>query len=95
MPRRTPSILVVGWVPVWPAGLSGLGEKAIMAPPEQDLTLRIKVLFLPAAIDVAKQGIRVDAEPLVRQAVLSDKAGTSTPLVWHDASLALSPDAVA
>jgi hypothetical protein len=74
--------------------LSGPGGKAITAPLEQDVMLRSKVLFLPAAIDVAKRRIRVDAEPLARQAVLLDEAGTITLLALHDACLALSPDAV-
>jgi hypothetical protein len=53
MPLRKPSILIIGWVLVWAAGLCGLGDKAMAAPPEQDLTHRSKAFSLPAAIEAA------------------------------------------
>jgi hypothetical protein len=61
-------------------------------PPVEDLTLTGKVLTLPAAIEAAKLGIRVDAEPISRQVVLLASDGSLTPLWSDEASRALFLD---
>lgn len=58
----------------------------------EDVVLRGKVLTLPAAVEAAKLGIRVDAEPIARQVVLLGEDGTLTPLWSDEASRALFQD---
>lgn len=60
--------------------------------PAEDVTFKGKVLTLPAAIEAAKLGIHVDAEPIARQVVLLGGDGTVTPLLSDEASRALFLD---
>ena len=85
------SIVAAGWL----AGglvLSGLVSSHGAAESGQDVTLRGKVVTLAAALDAAKLGLRVDAEPIARQVVLLGNDGTITPLLSDEASRALFLD---
>jgi hypothetical protein len=57
-----------------------------------DVVLKGKVLTLPAALEAAKLGIHVDAEPIARQVVLLGNDGSLTPLWSDEASRALFLD---
>jgi hypothetical protein len=79
----------------WLAGslaLSGPAGGVSASESGQDVTLTGKVVTLAAALDAAKLGIRVDAEPMAGQVVLLGKDGTITPLLSDEASRALFRD---
>lgn len=60
--------------------------------PVADVVLRGKVLTLPAALEAAGLGIRVDLEPIARQVVVMGDDGSLTPLWSDEASRALFQD---
>ncbi|MFO0889287.1 MAG: hypothetical protein U0790_09125 [Isosphaeraceae bacterium] len=58
----------------------------------QDVILKGKVLTLPAALEAAKLGVRVDAEPIAKQVAVVGDDGSLTPLWSDEASRALFLD---
>jgi len=87
--NRFAGILVVSFLALW-AGPHRAG--ALEPRPSQDGVLKGKVLTLPEAIEVAKLGIRADAEPIARQVVVLGDDGTLTPIWSDEASRALFLD---
>lgn len=71
---------------------SGPTSKVVASPGTTPVTLRGRVLMLPAALKSRGLDVKVDLEPIARQAVLLGEDGVITPLLSDDASRALFLD---
>jgi len=71
---------------------AAIDSPAVRSRASEELSLKGKVLTLPAALKAANSSLQADPEPIAKQVVLVGDDGVITPLLSDEASRALFLD---